>query len=210
MALFGGGAEKRKKERAEFAIGQARQRGYFDPTPQEIQQKSAKEEAQHALFREGAVKREEEMRGTREAGRERGRAYGEEVMGRDVRGLTPRQRQSMEESSQQKINRQMQGYQRSLVGQQGGRGIRGGAAYAQQADLARTGLEQQQQTLRDINQMDADIALKKLAAQFGIESGEAAQSQYDRQRAEDQLRMEDKMKRQRGYGRGFQQSYQRV
>ena len=147
---------------------------------------------------------------TREEGKQSGRIYGEEFMGRDIRGMTPRERIAQEEGAQRKINKHMQGYQRQLVGQQGTRGVRGGAAYAQQADLARAGLEQQRESLRDINQMDSDIAMKKRAALFAIEYGEGAQKLYDRQIAENKLRMEDETKRQKGYEREFQHRFQRV
>jgi len=152
----------------------------------------------------------QQFRQEREQGRERGRAYGEEFLGRDIQGLTPTQRRSMEESAQKKLNRESQGLQRRLLAQQGSRGVRGGAAYAQQADLARATGEAQQQYMRDIDQMDADIALKKLGALFGIEQGEAAQSQLDRQLALDMARMDEERKRQRPYETKFNDYFSRV
>ena len=216
MALFGGG-KKRSKERADFFVNRARKEGYFNPTPQEIQQKTARAEAgeasrteDQAMFDAGVSQRTQQNAQTREEGIAKGRIRGEEFMGRDFRGMTPREKTSMEEGTQRKINRQMQGHQRQLVGQQGGRGIRGGAAYAQQADLARVGMEQQRESLRDINQMDSDIAMKKRAAQFAIEYGEGAQSLYDRQRAEDQLTMKGEEKKGKRYENQFYNTYARV
>ena len=113
----------------------------------------------------------------------------------------------MEESAKYKLNREMQGHQRRLLAQQGSRGVKGGAAYAQQADLARAGQEAQGQYMRDIDQMDADVALKKLGALFGIEQGEAAQSTLERQLALDMARMDDERKKQKGYTSKFQKDY---
>lgn len=185
--MFGRHKAKRERERLENA-----QPGYDDKVKQ-----YASEQAQ-------------QFRQEREQGRERGRAYGEEVLGRDIQGLTPTQRRSMEESAQKKLNRESQGLQRRLLAQQGSRGVKGGAAYAQQADLARATGEAQQQYMRDIDQMDADIAMKKLGALFGIEQGEAAQSQLDRQLALDMARMEEERKRQRPYEQKYNDYFSRV
>lgn len=158
-------------------------------------------------IQEEAADQAERFRKEREEARKRGRQYGQEVMSRDVAGLTPAQRRSMQESAQRKLGREMQGHQRKLLSQQGSRGIKGGAAYAQQADLARAGQEAQGQYMRDIDQMDADIALKKLGAMFGIEQGEAAQAQLDRQLALDMARMEEERKKQQGYTGKFKNDY---
>ncbi len=133
----------------------------------------------------------------RKAARQEGRAYADEVLSRNYQGLNPMQRQAMEESGKAKLNRDVQGYQRKLLANQGRAGIRGGAAYAQQADLARAGLDAQQQLYRDLENLDAETAMKKLAAAFNIEQGEAAQSQADKQLAYDDLRYEQEKKRQK-------------
>lgn len=159
---------------------------------------------------EAASTQADQFRQDREAARQRGREYGEQVLNRDVQGLTPRQRQSMEEGAQKKLNREMQGYQRKLLAQQGSRGVKGGAAYAQQADLARAGQEAQSQYMRDIDQLDADASLKKLGALFGIEQGEAAQTQLDKQLALDMARMDEERKRQRQYEGKSQDYFARV
>jgi len=149
----------------------------------------------------------EGMRNTRKEGYASGRQRAADLFSRDVQGFTPRQRQGYEESAANKMNKQMQGYQRQLIAKQGGRGIKGGAAYAQQADLAKAGMENQQQYLRDINQTDSDIALKKLAAQYGIEQGEGAQYQLDQQLAYDRARMDEQKKYQGRYGTKFTNDY---
>ncbi|HET9433069.1 MAG TPA: hypothetical protein VFO37_04895 [Chitinophagaceae bacterium] len=150
-------------------------------------------------IKERARKEAEEIGKKRTESRQEGRRYAEEVLSRDIQGYTPAQRRSMEEGGKRRIGREFQGYQRQLLAQQGRRGLRGGAAYAQQADLARGAQEAQQQMMQDIEQSSADAALKKLAAMFSIEQGEAAQSSLDRQLALEEIRLEQERKRQRMY-----------
>jgi hypothetical protein len=173
-------------------------------------QKPEVEKERENYVQQAATDQAQKYREERKTAREEGRKYAEEVLNRDVQGLTPSQRLAMEEGGSRKINRQMQGYERKLLAQQGRGGVRGGAAYAQQADLARAGSEAQAQHLSDIGQMDADIALKKLAAMFNIEQGEASQAQLDRQLALDELRLEEERKRQRYYEDKFNQNYSRI
>jgi len=199
--MFGYHKAKREKKKAKKAQEQARQ---------EIERMSQQQPAYDEKVKESAAEQAQQFREEREQGRQRGREYGEELIGRDIQGLTPTQRRSMEESAQKKLNRESQGLQRRLLAQQGSRGVKGGAAYAQQADLARATGEAQQQYMRDIDQMDADIALKKLGALFGIEQGEAAQSLLDRQLALDMARMDDERKRQRPYESKFNDYFSRV
>ncbi len=148
-------------------------------------------------IKERARKEAEEIEKKRKESRIEGRKYAEEVLSRDIQGFTPSQRRAMEEGGSRRIGREFQGYQRQLLAQQGRRGVRGGAAYAQQADLARMAQESKQQMMQDIEQASADAALKKLAAMFSIEQGEAAQSALDRQLALEEIRLEQERKRQR-------------
>ena len=146
----------------------------------------------------------------REEGRQRGQQYAQEVLNRPMQGLAPEQRLRMQEGFQGRLNQDLQGYERRLLGEQGRRGIRGGAAYAQRADLARAGVNAQREYQRDVGELDSDIALKKLAASFGIEQGEAAQTQLDRQLAMDELRLDAERKRQRGLEDQYSRLFRRV
>ena len=159
-----------------------------------------------AAQKEKAAKSAAEMAEDRRKGREEGRRYAEELFSRDIEGLTPAQRRSYEEQGKRQISRDVQGAQRQLAAQQGKRGLRGGAAYAQQANLARASAEAQRQLQGDISSMDADLALKRLAAMFNIEQGEAAQKQLDRQLSVDEQRAEAERRRQRY----LQQQYDRL
>lgn len=146
----------------------------------------------------------------RDEARAKGKLYADEVLGRQYQGLTPQQRQIMEERGNQAINREMQGYQRQLLAQQGRNNLKGGAAYAQQADLARIGTESQQELQRDISNLDSDLALKKLAAAFNIEQGEAGQRQLDRQLALDEAKLEHERRRQRKLEEQYNRLFSRV
>jgi hypothetical protein len=138
--------------------------------------------------------RAEKSRMRREESEGRSRQKSEEFFNRDVSGLTPAQRRQMQESANMSLNRQMQGFQRQLTASQGRRGLGGGAAYAQQADLARMGQEAQRGIQSDIGQMDANLAMKKLAAIAALEKGEQSLSANDYQQAIDELRMENERK----------------
>lgn len=199
--MFGRHAAKRERKRAEKIR---------EETQRERERIENAQPGYDEKVKQYAADQAQQFRQEREQGRERGRAYGEEFLGRDIQGLTPSQRRSMEESAQKKLNRETQGLQRRLLAQQGARGVKGGAAYAQQADLARASGEAQQQYMRDIDMLDADVALKKLGALFGIEQGETAQSQLDRQLALDMARMDEERKRQRPYEQKYNDYFSRV
>jgi hypothetical protein len=134
----------------------------------------------------------------------------EEFMGRNFQGLNPTQRRLAEERGRQGINREVQGMQRQLVANQGRRGIRGGAAYAQQADLARMGTQSQQELQRDIEQQNQDMALKRMAATYAMGQGEVAQRQTDRQLALEQAELAQEKKRQRKLQGQYSKLFSRV
>lgn len=148
----------------------------------------------------------------RNEARREGRNYAEEVMSRNVEGLTPQQRQAMQYEASQRIDRDLQRAQRNLLGEQGRRGIggRSGVAFAQRRDLARAAQEQEGQAQRDLNRLNSELALKKLAAMFNIEQGEAAQSQLDRQLAIDELTLNEEKKRQRALEDRMNQLFSRL
>jgi len=148
----------------------------------------------------------------RKRGREEGRKYAEELFSRDMPGLQPEKRQAMQYEANKQIQRGHQAANRKLLGEQSQHGIvgKGGVGYAQQRDLQRLANEAQGQANRDLTKLDSDLALKKLAATFNIEQGEAAQGQMDKQLALDELRYEDEKKRQRAFEKQFHRQFTRV
>jgi hypothetical protein len=148
----------------------------------------------------------------RHKAREEGWNYGQDVFNRNVQGLTPEQRKAIQYEASQRINRDTQAAERKLLGEQGRRGIGGksGVAFAQQQELARAGQEAQGQVARDTEKLNADLALKKIAAMFSSAQGEAAQSQLDRQMAADELELSQEKKRQRALEDKFNHLFSRV
>lgn len=142
----------------------------------------------------------QEMNQTAMRGREEHRKRGEEFHARKFTGLTPEERARQESDASRKINRQVQGQQRELIGKQGHHGLRGGSAYAQKADLARLGNEAKNEAFSAIQGRDQDLALKKMASQFAIEEGGAAEHVLNEQEAMNQLLLENERKRNKRYG----------
>lgn len=127
----------------------------------------------------------EESRQRDIAAREEGRKYGEELINRKVQGISPEERNALQESANAQIGRDIHGHEKRILAQQGKRGIRGGAAYAQRQDLARLGTEAQQQVQRDLTSLDRDLAMRKLAALYNVEQGERGQAAIRHQGAKD-------------------------
>lgn len=118
-------------------------------------------------------------------GREEGRRYADQFMNRQFQGLQPQQRQALQETANSQLQRDLQNQNRMLMGSQGRAGVRGGAAFAQRAELGRQAMQAQQQMQRDLSQLDADERRANMGMAYGIESGEAANRLLTRQRAED-------------------------
>ena len=95
-----------------------------------------------------------------------------------TKGLSPIQRQSMQETANKQIAGQLQNYQKMLSGSQGWRGVRGGKGHA---DANRQALNAQTQVQRDLNIQDADLSMQRLAAYLsslrGKESDEILKNQ---------------------------------
>ena len=102
----------------------------------------------------------------------------------------------MEERGMEGIDREVQGLQRQLVSNQGRRGMKGGVAYAQQADLARMGNQSKRELQRDIEDRNQDMSLKRMAATYAAGQGEVTQRQTDRQLALEQSELEKERKAQ--------------
>ena len=173
-------------------------------------QKVNQEAQTNEALKTEAFKNAQDMKEDRKTARGEGKQYAEELFNRNIAGLNPQQRQSMEESGRHSINRQMQGMERNLLAKQGKHGIKGGAAYAQHADLARAAVDAQGQMQRDLQSLDSDLALKKLAAMFNVEQGEAGQAQLDRQLALDELKYEEEKKRNRLLEEQFNRQFSKV
>ena len=154
----------------------------------------------------------EASKNQRRQAREEGREYAEGLISRKVQGLDPGERNAMQYEANKGIQRSTQQANRKLLGQQAQRGIggRSGVAYAQQKDLNRMGMEARGGVERDLNKLDADLAMKKLAAMFNIEQGEAAQAGLDRQLASDELRYDEDQKRARKLEEKFSQLFSRI
>jgi hypothetical protein len=192
--MFGYHAARREKKRnlrAKNDLNKAQKKYSKENLEREKQETEA--------INQRSAQRAEESKQERQKARQEGRAYAEDVLSRDVEGLSPDQRNAMQYEANQQIKRAEQSANRRLLGEQGMRGIKGnsGVAYAQQRDLQRLSNEARGQSQRDLDTLDRDLALKKLAAMFNIEQGEAAQSQLDRQMAMDELQLEQERKRQR-------------
>ena len=93
----------------------------------------------------------------------------------ELPGLTPQQRRSLQQGANAQINKQVQQYKRGMSSQMGRRGVRGGAAFAPQAEIARRGLEAQAQYQRDLTELDADLAMRRLAGYLAGIEGRSAQ-----------------------------------
>lgn len=161
---------------------------------------------------EAINKKTEEAKRSRQLARQEGKTYGEEVLNRNLQGLTPQQRSAMQYEANRNIEGDLYRANQKLSGEQGRRGIghKSGVAFAQQQALQRQAQEARGQSTRDVERLNADLALKKLAALFNIEQGEASQSQLDRQAAQDELELADERKRQRGWENKFNRLFSRV
>ena len=196
--------EKRRTNREKEQLGRE--------TEMLKQQKPEIEKQNEIANKEAISKATQEAKVSRQQAREEGRKYAEDVVNRNVQGLNPTQKNAMQYEANKHIQRQHQQANRKLLGEQGQRGIvgKGGVGYAQQKDLQRLANDAYGQSQRDMDKLDADVALKKLAAMFNIEQGEAAQSQLDRQLAADELNLANEQKRQRYFEDQFNRLFSRV
>lgn len=148
----------------------------------------------------------------RKIAREEGRSDLENFLKKDVQGLDPKKREAMQYEANKGIQRSMQSANRKLLGEQSQHGIvgKGGVGYAQQRDLQKLGMEAQGQAHRDLDKLNADQQVKKLAMIFAGGEGEAAQTQLDKQMAVDELQLADEKKRQRQFEEDFYRQFSRV
>lgn len=179
---------------------------------QKMAAQELKNQQEEAALKNRANESVQQAKEERQKARQEGRQYGEELFSRDVEGLNPKERQMMQYEAGKQARRSYQSANRKLLGEQGMRGImpKSGVGYAQQSDLMRMSQENENQALRDIDKLNYDLKMKKLAAMFNVEQGEAAQSQLDRQIAMDELRLEQERKRQKDFEDKFYQQFMRV
>lgn len=191
-----------KKERKAFE----NERGLFDQQKPEIERQQ-KEATRAQAAQDAKTAREERRQAEQE-----GRADTEAFFQKDISGLTPAQRNAMQFEANKQIQRQEQSANRRLLGEQGRHGIvgKGGVAYSQQRDLQKVGGEARGQVQRDLDKLNADLALKKLAAIYAGGKGEAAQSQLDKQLALDALELENEKTRQRRMEEQYNRLFSRV
>jgi len=194
--------KKAKKERENLA----HEREYLEKQRPEIQQQAAD------FQKKQVAEKTQEAKQTRDQARKEGRGYAEEFINRDVKGLTDKEKSAIQFEANKQIQRQHQGANRKLLGEQSRHGIvgKGGVGYAQQRDLQRLANESQGQATRDINRLDTDLSRKNKAAMFGIEQGEAAQAQLDKQLALDELKLSDEQKRQRYFEDQYNRLFSRL
>lgn len=129
------------------------------------------------------------------ASREEGRNYAKEFLSQDVEGFNPKQKLALQESANSQIGSDLAGARRQLAAQQGRRGVNGGAAFAQQQEINKAGLDAQNQFQRDLTTLDSENAMKKLAAMFNIEQGFVGQDLYNEQAARDLLEAQEEKQR---------------
>jgi hypothetical protein len=104
-----------------------------------------------------------------------------------VPGMTPAQKQAMQETANKQISGQVQNYSRLLSSKMGQQGIRGGAANSVQAELMDQGLQARNQFLRDFTEKEAEAQNQKLAAYITSLEGKTAQDLLQRQQQRDYL-----------------------
>jgi len=203
------GHHRRKRERKKIKQGQEsleKERTQFEQEKPEARKaiQQYEEESVNDRMRQSAEERRKS--------REEGRKYAEDVLNRDIQGLDPIKKNALQYEANRMIDRGHQAAERKLLGEQSQRGIvgRGGVGYAQQRDLQRMANDQRGTAQRDLQKLDSDLALKKLAAMFNVEQGEALQSQLDRQLALDELHLSDERRRQRAQEERFNQLFNRA
>lgn len=195
-------ARKNKKEREDFE----NEKKLFEA------QKPTIESEAEAYKKSQATKNAQEAKELRNQSRQEGREDTRKFFSQDIEGLSPQKRAALQYEANKGIQRGVQSAHRKLLGEQGQKGIRGqsGVGYAQQRDLLRQGEAAKGQAHRDLDKLDSDLAMKKLAAIFTGGEGEAAQSQLDRQLAMDEMNFQEEKRRQRQLEDQYYRLFSRV
>ena len=205
--MFGYHKAKREKKRAKQQMKDfSHQQKKWEKGEPEREAKAAEQQKTQLAEKTAQSKAD------RDIARQEGQKRAEELFSRDVQGLDPAKRQAMQYEANKGIQRSMQSANRKLLGDQGQHGIvgKGGVGYAQQRDLQKMGTEAQAGVHRDLDKLNSDLALKKLAAMFNVEQGEISQQQLDKQMALDELNLSDEKKKQRKFEDQFYKQFSRV
>lgn len=201
------GHHKRKREKKRHKRAEEALQSEIDRLKKEQQTDPVSEQRSH---QENINQVASDQKERDKVARDEGKAYADELLNRQYEGLGQVQRRNLQESANAQIGRDIHGYEKKLLAQQGRRGVKGGAAYAQQADLARMGTDAQQQTQRDLSSLDADLAMRKLAAAYNIEQGEVGQEALRQQMAKDVLESYDQRKYQKWLAEQANKLFQRI
>ncbi len=195
-------SKKRKKEKENFE----NEKKIFESQKPGIE--SEAELAKKQLSKQNAL----ESKQLREEARKEGRESTKQFFNQDIEGLSPEKRSALQYEANKGIQRGMQSTHRKLLGEQGRRGIAGrsGVGYAQQRDLMRDADSAKGQVHRDLDKLNSDLAMKKLAAIYAGGEGEAAQSQLDKQMALDQINLDEEKRRQREFENQMYKLFNRV
>lgn len=189
-------AKKRKEEQAMQREASKIEQQTHLPSNQEIQ------EIQN---RTNEVANQETQR--QKEAREGHKAEAKEDVTTEMPGLTPQQRQAMQESANMQIGGHLDNYSKMLASSQGARGVRGGKA---QADLRRQALNAQNQVTRDLNEKDADLAMQRLAAYLSSLEGKQAADILNRQQAQDLLLGQQEKKKNSAYNTYYNKYFSKV
>lgn len=197
---------KKKMKAEQNAFNQEKQQ-WTDQAPQREaellaqQKKSASENAAQA-------------KAERQTAREEGRADTESFLRKDYSGLglDPKQREAMQYEANKAIQRGHQSANRKLLGEQSQSGIlgKGGVGYAQQRDMQRMAQDAQAGVHRDLDKLDKDLELKKVAAIYAGGEGNASQNQLDKQIALDELQLAEERRKARTWEDKFNQAFSRI
>jgi len=125
----------------------------------------------------------------------------------DVPGLTPQQRQQLQETASNAINKDYQNYSRQLASSAGARGVRGGSAAAQQMALQGQALDTRRQFERDIGEKDIDTQMQRLAAALASLEGKQAQTLGAQSEARDFIEAQKEKKRQNALANVYNKQY---
>lgn len=183
--MFGAHKNKRLNQKLE------RDRDVFQNEVTRFKKEQLERQPSREAFDQEVHQGAEKQKQRDQTARMEGRANADEFLARKYEGLGAQERSAYQETANAQINRQLQEQNRSLVSQQGRRGVRGGAAFNQQRELARVGAEAQQQNQRDLSIMDSNLARARQAQAFNIEQGAIGDSAYRYQMARDDLNAYD-------------------
>jgi hypothetical protein len=197
------GFEKLRKERETFA----NEKKLHDTQKPEIDKEA--EAAKNAEILESTKNAKQLREEARQEGRKSSKEFFEGPL---PEGLDPEKRKALQYEANKGIQRSHQSAERKLLGDQGQRGISGksGVGFAQQKDLYKMANEAKGGVQRDLTKLDADLAMKKLAAMYAGGEGEASQAQLDRQIAADEINLRQDKKRQKEFEDQIYKLFNRV